>query len=328
MAGPVSHRVTKAPARLDHSNADDPGWGAAAMSDPKDRSLTRETGLFIVLLVLVNGLVLPGSASAAELMAAFYLASFIHLGFTLYDGSFSALRRATWLLFIGSWAGAELAAFFGFAVPSGQLSLWLISNSLIGERLAGWFRTGSTWIFGSFDLLYLLPLLALVLDITVAHYGRWRRSSLLQITIFLAAVAAGAILLGLALGAFLGTPMPHSPGLGISPYLMYQVPFYALLRAVPDKLAGVLLTLAALLIPIIWPWMRADLLRLGTMRRVWALLCLALAAAYIGLAYLGLRPPEGASLRTAQALAAFYFAFFLIFPPVLHRLSPEAAPKY
>jgi ubiquinol-cytochrome c reductase cytochrome b subunit len=106
----------------------------------------------------------------------------------------------------------------------------------------------------------------------------------------------------------------------------HELPFYALLRAVPNKLGGVLLMFAAVLVPMIWPWMRADLLRMGPMRRVWALFCLALAAVWIALGYLGSRPPEGALLPAAQALAVFYFAFFLIVPPVLRKIPRKVAP--
>jgi hypothetical protein len=60
----------------------------------------RDTGLFIVLVILINGVILPGSASSTGLLTTFYLAFFVQAGLTLYDGSFGAFRIATWLLLI------------------------------------------------------------------------------------------------------------------------------------------------------------------------------------------------------------------------------------
>jgi ubiquinol-cytochrome c reductase cytochrome b/c1 subunit len=98
--------------------------------------------------------------------------------------------------------------------------------------------------------------------------------------------------------------------------LWYMLPFYALLQAVPDKLGGAVLMFASMFVPMIWLWMRADLLRLGPARRIWALLCLTLAAAWIGLVHVGGRPPAGAAIHAARTLAVFHFAFFLVLPPV------------
>jgi ubiquinol-cytochrome c reductase cytochrome b subunit len=303
------------------------------MNDPTDQSLARDIGLFLVLLILVPGLIavlvngpmLPGSTSATALTATFYLALFIHVGFTIYDGSFSALRTATWLLLIGAWAGSELATFFRFTLPWGQFAFWLTTVPLIGEMLAGWFRGNTASTFAP-----ALPLLVLSLDIIAMHYDDWRRCSLLQIVVFPVAVGTAAVVLGLALSAVMDSSASDSPGFGPSAFPIlppwHELPFYALLRAVPNKLGGVLLMFAAVLVPMIWPWMRADLLRIGPMRRVWALFCLALAAVWIALGYLGSRPPEGALFPAAQALAVFYFAFFLIVPPLLRKIPRKVAP--
>jgi hypothetical protein len=101
-----------------------------------DQSPARQTGLFLVLVALANGLMLPGSLSVKDLMTTFYLALFVHVGFTIYDGSFNALRTATWLLLIGLWVGSEIAAFFGLMFPSGQFAFWLANVPLVGEVLA------------------------------------------------------------------------------------------------------------------------------------------------------------------------------------------------
>jgi ubiquinol-cytochrome c reductase cytochrome b/c1 subunit len=290
------------------------------ITHPPDRSAARDAGLFLVLVVLGNGLIVPGSTSTRDLTATFYLAVFIHLGFTIYDGRFGALRTATWLLLIGAWAGSELAAFFGLILPSGQIAFWLTINvPVAGKVLAHLLQSDGATLSKGFLFL------VLGLDIAVMHYDGWRRRSILQIAVFLAAVGAAATVLGLALGAFINNPASNEANAGsfaiVPPW--YLLPFYALLRALPNKLGGVVLAFASMLIPMIWPWMHADFLRLGPMHRIWSLLCLLLVAVWLALGYLGSRSPDEAVMIAAQALAVFYFAFFLIFPPLLGRIAAQ-----
>ncbi len=95
------------------------------------------------------------------------------------------------------------------------------------------------------------------------------------------------------------------------------LPYFALLRSVPEKLYGVATVFAALLAPMAWPWMRADRFRRGRLRLLWGVLCLALAVDWIGLGLLGSRPLDEASRHWVWALAGYYFAFFLVVPVVL-----------
>jgi ubiquinol-cytochrome c reductase cytochrome b subunit len=233
---------------------------------------------------------------------------------------------------IGVWAVSELAGFFGFILPWGQLkfwlaSVWLTKVPLVGESLASWFL-GDTTREGA-GLWPVFPLLLLGLDITVMHYDDWRRRSLPDIAIFVVAVGVVTIVLGLALGAVINpaASIGRDPGASSFPIMppWPALPFFALLRAVPNKLGGVVLMFASLFVLMTWPWMRADLLRNGPTRRVWPLLCLALAGIWIGLGYLGSRPADGAVILAAQALAACYFAFFLVLPPMLGRIAGRVA---
>jgi ubiquinol-cytochrome c reductase cytochrome b/c1 subunit len=309
---------------------------ATATNNLGDTSLARDVGLFLVLVVLINGLVLPGSASPGDLRATFYLAFFIHAGFTLYGGRVNAVRTATWLFLVVAWAGSEIAGFFGYLIPSGQLMFWFASQlaalPIIGETLAPPYARMAEWMHEAPALGPVLLLCLLSLDLAAGHRDDWRKRSPLQIGVFLAAVVAGAVVLALVGGTFIGLPGPSGPDIGALPTpakiipSWYELPFYALLRAVPAKLAGVVVMFAAMLVPIVWPWMRADLLRTGPMRSMWLLLCLALAAIWIGLGWLGSRPPDPLSIDAAQALAVFYFAFFLFWPPLFHGIARKGSP--
>jgi quinol-cytochrome oxidoreductase complex cytochrome b subunit len=164
------------------------------------------------------------------------------------------------------------------------------------------------------------------LDIAVAHYAGWRRRSFPQLAAFLVAVIATAIAVGLVLSRIASPSVPAGTEVGqhyaysIMP-AWYALPLYALLRALPNKAFGVIVMCAALLLPMIWPWMRADILRIGRTRWAWRLLCAMLAATWIGLGLLGTRSPEGLALHATQTLAIFYFAYFLVLPFALHRIA-------
>jgi ubiquinol-cytochrome c reductase cytochrome b/c1 subunit len=313
------------------------------MSDQKDRSLIRNIGLFLVLVVLSNGLFLPGSASSANLLSTFYLASFLHAGFTFYDGRFDALRTTTWLVLASAWAGAEIAEFLGYTLIWLQFKFWLVTwvtNLLAavpvaGERLAEGFVRSIQPISEVPAPSPILLLFLLGLDIAVMHREAWRNSSFLRTGIFLAMAAAGAFILGLAAGVLHGNSAPIAHDmvdigtLPAPPKIVpewYFLPFYALLRSIPDKLAGAVLTFAAMAVPLIWPWMGADILRKGSTRWVWLLLCIIQAAIWIGLGYLGSRPPDPLAVQASRVLAVLYFVFFLVWPPMLRQFALRERP--
>jgi quinol-cytochrome oxidoreductase complex cytochrome b subunit len=291
--------------------------------------MARDAALFLVLAALVDGLLATLTAGPGSLLTTFYLAFFIHAGFTLYDGRFDALRTVTWIVLIAAWAAAEFVEFLGYLIPWGQLTFWLASQ-LAALRAGPEILASLDWLASRLAAfpLWSIPLLCILcLDVAVMHCEAWRRRSLAHAAVSLIAVVAVVVFFGVIAGLLVGRPAPLEPDVGGFPTPMkiippwYELPFYAMLRAVPDKLAGFVVMYAAMAVPLIWPWMHADALRTGPLRRMWLVLCLALAAVWIGLTYLGSRPPEPVSVHVAQALAVFYFAFFLIWPPLLHKFA-------
>ncbi|MBN1237526.1 MAG: cytochrome bc complex cytochrome b subunit [Gammaproteobacteria bacterium] len=95
----------------------------------------------------------------------------------------------------------------------------------------------------------------------------------------------------------------------------YFTPFYAILRAVPDKLLGVTLMGLAVLLPFFLPWL--DRCRVKSIRyRSWVYKA-ALAVftiSFIALGWLGLQPATGIYPMLSLIFAILYFAFFLLMP--------------
>ncbi len=95
----------------------------------------------------------------------------------------------------------------------------------------------------------------------------------------------------------------------------YFTPFYAMLRAVPDKLLGVVLMGSAVLLPFFLPWL--DRCRVKSIRyRGWMykLALGAFAVSFIALGYLGLQPATGVFTVLSRVFTVLYFAFFVLMP--------------
>ena len=95
----------------------------------------------------------------------------------------------------------------------------------------------------------------------------------------------------------------------------YFTPFYTMLRAVPDKLFGAMTMAAAVLLPVLLPWL--DKSRVKSIRyRGWmyksALATFALS--FLVLGWLGTQPATVLYVRLAQLFTALYFLFFLLMP--------------
>src|SRR5262249_42527793 len=189
----------------------------------------------------------------------------LDIAVTLYVGTFGTLRTATWLLLFG--AGAVLQI-LGLGILN-----WILHEDLRAASV-GWLP---------------LALLLLGLDVLVMLCTTWRKRSSLHLAMFLGAVVAATIAADVILTLiFSPLPAPRSEQDLDFPILpaWHELPHYALLRAVPNKALGFFVWCASLLIPMIWPWVRADQLRIGRTRWVWRLLCVIFAATWIGLGYL------------------------------------------
>ena len=95
----------------------------------------------------------------------------------------------------------------------------------------------------------------------------------------------------------------------------YFTPFYAILRAVPDKLAGVLAMGAAVVIWFFLPWLDRSKVRSIRYRGILYKSFLSLfVVSFCILGYLGMEVPTPGKTLLAQICSLIYFAFFLLMP--------------
>jgi len=97
----------------------------------------------------------------------------------------------------------------------------------------------------------------------------------------------------------------------------YLLPFYAILRSVPDKLLGVVAMLSAILILAVLPWLDTSKIRSAVFRPLYKQFYWILVADVLILGYMGAMPAEGLYLLIARVATAYYFLHFLVILPVL-----------
>ncbi len=95
----------------------------------------------------------------------------------------------------------------------------------------------------------------------------------------------------------------------------YFTPFYSVLRAVPDKLGGVIAMGAAIAFLFILPWLDRSPVKSmryrGWMSKVWLA---AFVVAFVVLGYLGTQAPTPGKTLAAQIFTGIYFLYFILMP--------------
>src|SRR5690606_37545419 len=107
----------------------------------------------------------------------------------------------------------------------------------------------------------------------------------------------------------------------------YFLPFYAILRAIPDKLGGVVAMFGSIAVLFFLPWLDTSRVRSASFRPLYRQFFWILAPVCVLLGWLGAKPPEGIYVVLARICTAYYFIHFLIILPLLGRLeTPKPLP--
>ncbi|MCD6252006.1 MAG: cytochrome bc complex cytochrome b subunit [Psychrobacter sp.] len=95
----------------------------------------------------------------------------------------------------------------------------------------------------------------------------------------------------------------------------YYTPFYAILRAVPDKLGGVIAMGAAIAVLFLIPWLDRSPVRSIRYKGILSKIALTVfAISFVVLGYLGATPATPTATIMARVFTILYFLFFLLMP--------------
>jgi ubiquinol-cytochrome c reductase cytochrome b subunit len=107
----------------------------------------------------------------------------------------------------------------------------------------------------------------------------------------------------------------------------YFLPFYAILRAIPNKLLGVIALFLSILIAAALPWLDKSPIKSGSYRPLFRKFYWVFVVVCIGLGYLGAQPAEGVYLWLARLFSFYYFLHFLVILPLIPKYEkPEPLP--
>lgn len=287
----------------------------------------------------------------------FFLAVYIHIFRGMYYGSYKEPREVLWILGVVIFMVMMATGFLGYVLPWGQMSFWaatVITNLFSAIPVVG--TSITTWLLGGysvdnptlnrfFALHYLLPfiIVAIVaLHVWALHVTGQNNPAGVEVkdveketvpfTPFATMKDGFAIGAFLVLYAWMTFFVPNYLGhpdnyieanpLVTPPHIVpewYFLPFYAILRAIPNKLLGVIALFLSILITAALPWLDTSKVKSGTYRPAFRKFYWVFVAVCIGLGYLGAQPAEGVFLWSARILSIYYFLHFLVILPLLGK---------
>jgi len=294
----------------------------------------------------------------------FFIVVYIHIFRGMYYGSYKSPREVLWWIGILIYLAMMATAFMGYVLPWGQMSFWgatVITNlfsafPLIGDPVVtllwGGFSVDNPTLNRFFSLHYLLPFVIVGLvfvHIWALHIpgsnnplgidanGPNDKIPFHPYYIVKDAFGVGVFLLIYFTVVFwfpnaMGHPLNYVPAdpLVTPPHIVpewYYLPFYAILRAIPDKLAGVLAMFGAILILFVLPWLDTSRIRSATFRPWFKVFFWIFLANGIMLGWCGSQLAEGLPLILSRIGTFWYFFHFLVLLPVIGWLeTPKPLP--
>jgi ubiquinol-cytochrome c reductase cytochrome b subunit len=289
--------------------------------------------------------------------SAFFFLVYLHIGRGLYYGSYKSPRTLTWVIGTIILVVMMATGFLGYVLPYSQMSLWgatVITNLMsaipwIGqdfvEFLWGGFSVNNATLNRFYALHYLLPfiLAALVLMHLITLHdsvgsgnplgisGNYDRlpfapyyifKDLVTIFIFFFVLSVFVFFMPNFLGDtdnyLMGNPM-QTPSSIVPEW--YLLPFYAILRSIPNKLLGVIAMFLAIFIILIMPITDLSKYRGIQFRPFSKIAFYIFVANFLILMQLGAKHVESPFIELGQISTVLYFSHFLIIMPLVSYIE-------
>jgi len=288
----------------------------------------------------------------------FFIVVYIHMFRGLYYGSYKFPRELLWMIGVVILLIMMATAFMGYVLPWGQMSYWgatVITNlfsaiPLVGNSIVTWlwggFSVDNATLNRFFSLHYLMPFVltgVIFLHIVALHITgsnnplgidvKSEQDTLpfhpyytikdsvgmcVYLMVFACLVFFAPNLLGHADNYIPANPL-STPAEIVPEW--YFLPFYAILRSVPNKLGGVLLMFGAIAVLFVLPWLDTSPVRSAKFRPLYRPFIAVLVVAVVVLGQVGAHPPEGIWVVLGRVATVYYFFHFLVLLPLLGKLE-------
>ena len=285
----------------------------------------------------------------------FFLAAYIHMFRGLYYGSFKPPRELLWIIGVIIYFLMMATAFVGYVLPWGSMSyagatvITSLTSAipLVGTSIAHWlwggYAIGGPTLTRFYSLHYLLAFIIaafVALHVWALHVTGQNNPDGVEVkdverdtvafTPYATIKDVFALSVFLILYAWLVFYIPNylldadnsniANPLATPAHVVpewYLLPFYAMLRAIPNKLMGVIVLVAAIAVLAVIPWLDRSPVKSAKYRPSYRFFFWVFVAIGIGLGYLGSQEPTEGLALIARILTFGYFAFFLIIMPIL-----------
>ena len=282
----------------------------------------------------------------------FFICMYIHIGKGLYYGSYKSPRVIVWTVGVIIFILTIAAAFLGYCLVYGQMSHWgatVITNlfsaiPFIGNDIVLWlwgsFSVSNPTIIRFFLFHYLVPFIIaaiVIMHLMLLHVhgssnplgitGNLDRLPMHGYFIFKDLVTVFVFIIFFSLFVFfspntLGHPDNYIPGNPlVTPASIvpewYLLPFYLILRSIPDKLGGVITIFGLILVLLILPITDRSIIRGNTFKLLSKFFFFLFILNFILLGKLGECHVEVPFILIGQICTFIYFAYFLILVPII-----------
>ena len=282
----------------------------------------------------------------------FFIVVYSHIFRGLYYGSYMHPRQLLWCSGVLIFILMMGTAFMGYVLPWGQMSFWgatVITNlataiPIIGQPIVDWlwggFTVNNATLNRFFSLHFLFPFL--IAGLSLLHLALLHKdgsnnplgvdTSVDKVPFYpyfivkdLFAFFIFTFIFSIFIFYFpnaMGHPDNYIPAnpLVTPAHIVpewYFLPFYAILRSIPDKLGGVAAMGGALLVLFLIPFTNTSEVRSTTFRPLFKIFYWLLVADFLILGWIGQKPVKTTFVIAGQLATLYYFTFFIFLIPVI-----------
>jgi ubiquinol-cytochrome c reductase cytochrome b subunit len=282
----------------------------------------------------------------------FFIVVYCHIFRGLYYGSYMYPRGRLWASGVIIFLLMMATAFMGYVLPWGQMSFWgatVITNlfsaiPFVGHSIVEWlwggFSVGNATLNRFYSLHYFTPFAIaglVILHLSLLHKDGSNNPLGINTNVdnipfypyFYVKDLFAFFILAFVFSFFVffypnvlghsDNYIPANP-LSTPAHIVpewYFLPFYAILRSIPDKLGGVVAMISAILVLLLLPIINTSNIRSSKFRPIFALAYWFLVSDFIILGWIGQKPVESPYIEIGMFATFFYFFFLLILVPAI-----------
>ena len=293
----------------------------------------------------------------------FFFAVYMHMARALYYGSYKSPRELIWWIGLAIYLALMAQTFMGYLLPWGQMSYWgatVITNlfsaiPFVGSDFVVWLRgdfaVGDPTLGRFFSLHTTLIPIGIIGGLVVMHLTALHRVGsnnptgieldkkgpavipfspyyITKDLLFISLILTLYLYVVFFQPDFFLEPINSEPAnslvtpIDIVPE-WYFLPFYAILRSIPQKFGGVVAMFAAIFVLVFLPYLDRSPVRSCRYRPVKKVITWLFFLNILILGYLGMQPP-GTMLLIGRAATSYYFIYFILLPliPAFEKVKP------